>query len=125
MHVNGMAKGQSTLLAWSTYFYTNKNGREVSKNKWKNNDHESESDSSDMSEANEVENHILGGSWAQESVCLRLHPLTVQHTNVLVKEHFSLLKSEHHCYFMHTRTQGPTMTTPHLLTVSSPVDCTN
>jgi len=38
-----------------------------------------------------------------ETVCLRLSPLTVQHSAVLVvKERFSLLSSENYCYFMHT-----------------------
>jgi len=45
---------QSTLLAWSTITPAEK-VREVSENKWKNNNHESEIDSSDMSEADEVE----------------------------------------------------------------------
>lgn len=48
-----------------------------------------------------------------ETLCLRLNPLTVQHSAVLVvKEHFRLLTSEHYCLFMHAHVQGPTMSLP-------------
>ena len=47
-----MAKRQSTLLAWSKT--TTKKAREASENEKENDDHESEVDFSDMSEADET-----------------------------------------------------------------------